>query len=157
FDGLTLEEHIQHHGTLPPADFRVVALAVAEGLRAAHAAGVLHRDVKPANILIRREGQGWRAAIIDFGLALRQSAFALGASSSAAHARTVLSWSIAGTLENAAPEQLRRLKEASVGPYSDVYGFGRTCAYALLGTPDPDDEEKEGLPEPWRTLVRNCA
>ena len=35
----------------------------------------------------------------------------------------------------------------AVGPYSDVYGFGRTCYFALLGTPEPDDMEKESLPE----------
>ena len=45
---------------------------VAEGLQAAHGENILHRDVKPANILVRREEAGWKVKIIDFGLAMTQ-------------------------------------------------------------------------------------
>ncbi len=49
-----------------------VAGTVAEGLQAAHAKGILHRDVKPANILVRKDAGKWCVKVIDFGLAIRQ-------------------------------------------------------------------------------------
>ena len=49
--------------------------------------------------------------------------------------RTLAGSSIAGTLEYAAPEQMGKLKGIPVGPYSDVFGFGKTCCFALFGTP----------------------
>ena len=61
-------------GPLSLADLLAVARQVAEGLQAAHGKGILHRDVKPANLLVRREESGWQLKVIDFGLALRRSA-----------------------------------------------------------------------------------
>ena len=144
FDGLTLEEHVQRCGTLPPPDARAVARQMAEGLRAAHGRNLLHRDVKPGNVLVRRVSDGWQVKLIDFGLALRRQAARNTVSNADALAKTVRGASIAGTLDYAAPEQMGRLK-ASVGPPSDVYGFGRTLCYALFGTPHP-------LPRQWRGL-----
>jgi len=46
---------------------------------------------------------------------------------------------------------------AKVGPYSDVFGFGRTCYFALLRVPDPDDEEKRLLPVDWTNLLALCT
>ena len=139
FDGTNLEEHVQKNGPLSPEEMVMVARQVADGLRAAHGKSILHRDVKPANLLVRKDSSGWHVKLIDFGLALRRDA----------SRETVSSWktlrgsSIAGTLGYAAPEQMGKTEGAKVGPYSDVYGFGKTCYYALLGTPEPDDDEKE--------------
>lgn len=156
FDGMNLSDYVANQGPLSPEDLLAIAQPVAEALQVAHDRGILHRDVKPANLLVRRDSTGWQVKLIDFGLALRPSA--LEAKASTQHqAKTAIGRSIAGTLEYAAPEQMGRLPGAQVGACSDVYGFGKTCYYALLGTPDPDDGEKEVLPENWRGLLSKCT
>ena len=45
----------------------------------------------------------------------------------------------------------------SIGPYSDVFGFGKSCYFALLETPDPDNEKKEILTMAWRKLLGSCT
>src|SRR5262249_33758837 len=109
FEGQTLAEYVASKGPLSPDDLLALARPVAEGLQAAHARGVLHRDVKPANLLVRREGGGWQVKLIDFGLALRQNALRDTVSTPGALGRTVVGSSIAGTLDYAAPEQMGRL------------------------------------------------
>src|ERR1019366_6406591 len=100
---------------------------------------------------------GWRVKLIDFGLALRPSIIEGQPSTSGPKAQTTMGKTIAGTQHYAAPEQMGQLPGVAVGTYSDVYGFGRSCYFALLGTPEPDDEEKEILPESWRTLLSGCT
>ena len=58
FQGATLEEYVKKHGPLAVEDLIAVARQVADGLQAAHAKGILHRDVKPANLLVHKDGQG---------------------------------------------------------------------------------------------------
>src|SRR5262249_54762819 len=67
-DSLSLEDHVRRHGPLTPDDLRPVAVQIAEALRAAHKARVLHRDVKPDNILVHKTARGWEVKVIDFGL-----------------------------------------------------------------------------------------
>src|SRR5262249_22136483 len=76
-------------------DLAAVAAQVAGGLAAAHEKGILHRDVKPANLLVRRLGGQavWDAKLIDFGLALRRT----GRETMLANSRTLAGSSIAGT------------------------------------------------------------
>ncbi|MFC0041348.1 protein kinase domain-containing protein [Actinomadura rayongensis] len=102
-----------------PPDERTVArigLRVLRALRAAHAANVLHRDVKPANILLDDTG---RAYLVDFGIARITGATALTADN------TVL-----GTLEFMAPE---RIRGDEIGPPSDLWSLGVTLYFALEG------------------------
>src|SRR5262249_3343326 len=127
FEGKTLEDAARG-GALSGDDLREILLQVAEGLEAAHAKGILHRDVKPANVLVRHSGDGWEVKIIDFGLAVRHG---LGAAGSG----TLIGSSIAGTVDYAAPEQMGRLSGVVPSPRSDVYGFGKTCCYAMFETP----------------------
>ncbi len=157
FDGMNLESYVAEQGLLSPEDLLAVAVPVAEALQAAHAHGILHRDVKPANVLVRPDGMGWRVKLIDFGLALRPTTFEGKASTSGPQAQTTMGKTIAGTMHYAAPEQMGKLPGVAVGPYSDVYGFGRSCYFALLGTPEPDDEEKESLPDSWRRFLSSCT
>jgi tRNA A-37 threonylcarbamoyl transferase component Bud32 len=144
FEGMTLEEHVKQHGPLPANDLIAVARQVAAGLQAAHSKGILHRDVKPANLLVRKEKVGWRVKVIDFGLALRQSA-ERNTIVKGKPACTILATSIAGTLDYAAPEQLGRLREMSASPASDVYGFAKTCCFALFQT-------TQLLPKHWQSI-----
>ena len=114
-EGGDLRKLIDREGPLEPG--RAVRLLgqVAEALDAAHAAGIVHRDVKPHNILV----EGERAYLSDFGLA---KAYAETGSGSGA--------SIVGTVEYMAPEQWRGER---VGPEADVYALGCVLYEALTG------------------------
>src|SRR5947209_9595445 len=92
----------------------------------------------------------WRVKLIDFGLAVKEEM-------EQATALTPHEYGFAGTIDYASPEQMGRLPGVSIGTYSDVYGFGKTCYFALLGTPEPDDGEKETLDEAWRKLLSQCT
>jgi streptogramin lyase len=113
--GGDLRKLIDREGPLPPA--RAIALLgqVGEALDAAHAAGIVHRDVKPHNVLV----EGDRAFLSDFGLAK-----ALG--DSGVQSGT----SVVGTAEYMSPEQWRG---GSVGPAADVYSLGCVLFEALTG------------------------
>jgi uracil-DNA glycosylase family 4 len=150
FDGATLEEAAREK-PLPPESVISIARQVAEGLAAAHDKGILHRDVKPANLLVREDG-GWQVKLIDFGLALKRE----GRDTLRAGSHTLVGNSIAGTLDYAAPEQMGRIAGASVRPCSDVYGFGRTMCYALFQTPQPLLRHWRSIPAPLAELLENC-
>jgi serine/threonine protein kinase len=152
FDGVTLEEHVQKHGALDLRQWLTVARQMAKALLAAHQKGILHRDVKPANVLVRQEDEGPRALLIDFGLALRQESL----KSATGSGKTLFASSIAGTIDYAAPEQIGRLPGVKVGPYSDVYGFGKTCCFALFGTAQPVLRHWQSIPEPLADLLSRC-
>jgi len=174
FEGGTLEEHVKKHGALSVDDVLAVARPVAEGLQAAHGKGILHRDVKPANLLIRR-GQGvtgastsgygllgetapgsWQVKVIDFGLALRQKVVRTSMNASTAKlSKTLVGESIAGTMDYAAPEQMGRRDDPS-GPYSDVYGWAKTCCFALFQTTQPLPKHWQSLPPALAQLLEKC-
>jgi DNA-binding beta-propeller fold protein YncE len=114
-EGGDLKKRIGAGGPLPPAEAVGLLDQVAGALDAAHAAGIVHRDVKPHNILL----EGDRAYLTDFGLAK-----ALGDSG-------VLSGtSVVGTVEYMSPEQWRG---EQVGPAADVYSLGCVLYEALTG------------------------
>src|SRR5262249_4936678 len=133
FDGHTLQNLVAAYGPLAPPELVALVRPVAEALQAAHARGILHRDVKPGNLLVRKDGGGWRVRLIDFGLALKRDML----HSTTAAGRTVIGSSVAGTLDYAAPEQLGRLPGVAPGPYTDVYGLAKTCCYVLFQTVHP--------------------
>jgi hypothetical protein len=114
-EGGDLKKRIGADGPLPPAEAIALLGQIAGALDAAHAAGIVHRDVKPHNILL----EGDRAYLTDFGLAK-----ALGDSG-------VLSGtSIVGTVEYMSPEQWRGER---VGPAADVYSLGCVLYETLTG------------------------
>ncbi len=131
--GGDLRKLIEREGPLAPE--RAVALLgqVGEALDAAHAAGIVHRDVKPHNVLI----EGDRAFLSDFGLA---KALDEGGSSSA---------SVVGTAEYMSPEQWGG---ASVGPAADVYSLGCVLYEALTGIAPFARKEADTEPEMPRGL-----
>jgi serine/threonine protein kinase len=168
FQGQTLAEYVEKNGPLQTSEALPLARLTAQGLQRAHERGILHRDIKPANILVRppsplgEEGsgvrgptqKGWELRLIDFGLALR--APAAGSTQRSSLDRTLLGSSIAGTLEYAAPEQMGKLKGVAVGTYSDVYGFGKTCCFALFGTPQPTFQHWQQIPRDLADLLGRC-
>ena len=127
--GGDLRKLIDREGPLPPA--RAIALLgqVGEALDAAHAAGIVHRDVKPHNVLV----EGDRAFLSDFGLAK-----ALGDSGVQSGA------SVVGTAEYMSPEQWRG---AAVGPPADVYSLGCVLYEALTGIAPYARKEADTEPE----------
>lgn len=154
FDGPTLETHVAEHGPLCAEELLHLMQPVAQALQAAHARGILHRDIKPGNLLVRRESDGcWRVKVIDFGLALKQQVLQ---SSTATRAKTTMGYSIAGTLEYAAPEQMGKLPDVAVGPYTDVYGWARTCCHALFKTVQPLRKHWRDIPDTLADLLEQC-
>jgi hypothetical protein len=117
--GGTLQERINSYGALPPRDVAHLGQHLAGALAAAHAAGVVHRDVKPANVLFDDAG---RPALADFGVALSQDATLVLTRESA----------VVGTPGFVAPEVARG---EAASPASDVFALGATLLYALTGLP----------------------
>ena len=113
-EGGTLRELLAERGPMPPHAVAAVLRPVLGGLAAAHRAGLVHRDVKPENVLISDEGE---VKIVDFGL-VRAVAEAGITSTSV----------ILGTAAYLSPEQV---KDGNAGPRSDVYATG-IVAYELL-------------------------
>jgi len=104
---------------------RVKALAeTAEALHEAHRLGLIHRDVKPANILLDRDGDGrWRTHLCDFGVVRDTGRVGLTESEA-----------MLGTPGYIAPEQLRR-DRSGLDRRTDVYGLGATLYQVLTGQP----------------------
>ncbi len=113
-EGITLKAYINKKGKLTVREATSIALQVAAGLEAAHNNGIIHRDVKPQNIIISMDG---KAKVADFGIAR------------AASANTINS-SVMGSVHYSAPEQTR-------GGYSDaksdIYSMGITMYEMLTG------------------------
>ncbi len=128
-EGGDLRRLIAREGSLAPD--RAVALLkqIAEALDAAHAAGIVHRDVKPHNILV----DGERAYLSDFGLAKAYAETGPGSGAS-----------IVGTVEYMAPEQWRGER---VGPAADVYALGCVLYEALTGIAPFARKESDTEPE----------
>ena len=105
--GRTLKEMLSGSGRLPPPVALEIMTGVLDGLAAAHASGIVHRDVKPENVLLTADG---RVKVADFGLARALTA--------AGHTRTGL---LVGTVAYVPPEQVTG---DSAGPRGDVYSAG---------------------------------
>lgn len=120
--GKSLQQRIERWGPLPVDEAVRIASALARGLEHAHQAGVLHRDVKPDNVILRPNGQ---PVLIDFGVA-----FDLEAD----EARVSTPGELLGSPGYWAPEQARGELE-KVGVASDVFGLGATLYGLLAGRP----------------------
>ena len=120
-DGETLAERIGRDGALPTGEAAWIAGEIADALRHAHARGVVHRDVKPGNILLGRDGH---ARLTDFGIARMLL-----------DARRADPGLVQGTLRYMAPEQLAG---APAGPAADVFSLGAVFHEMLTGEPPFD-------------------
>jgi serine/threonine-protein kinase len=118
--GKTLREVIHEEAPLTPREALAILEPILEALRAAHSAGIIHRDVKPENVIIRSDGE---VKVADFGLA---RAIAGEGATSATSATGVL----LGTVSYTSPEQVER---GVAGPRSDVYAAGLVLFEMLTG------------------------
>ena len=119
--GHDLASVLRRTGKLSVARALHFARQIADGLQAAHEAGVVHRDLKPPNVMIGSAGEEEQALIMDFGIS--------------ASADTATTGTIVGTLEYMSPEQARG---EAVDARSDLYAFGLMLHEMLVGPrPDP--------------------
>jgi serine/threonine protein kinase len=147
-EGPSLAEYIDSYGLIGPDMLYGLATGLAEALTVIHAAGIVHRDFKPSNVILTQAGP----KVIDFGIAQALDA--------APMTRTGMMVGSAGFM---APEQI----SGRPGPAADVFVWGVTVAYAATGQPPfgtgdthavlyrvmYGDPEIAGLPGPLRPLV----
>ncbi|RSN02943.1 hypothetical protein DMB42_34405 [Nonomuraea sp. WAC 01424] len=150
--GPSLHQAVDEHGPLPLESAAVLGAGLAEGLAAVHACGMVHRDLKPGNVILAEDGP----RLIDFGIAR-----ALDATS---HTQTS---TVLGTAAFMSPEQAMGRE---VGPSSDVFSLGCVLAFTVTGRSpfgtgpvhavvfrvvhaDPD---LQGVPGPLAAVVAAC-
>lgn len=151
--GPTLAARIRDHGPLRGAELRRLALGLVEALREIHRAGVVHRDLKPGNVLMAHDGP----RVIDFGI------------SRAAENQTLTeTGKMIGTPPFMSPEQFTDAR--SVGSASDVFSLGALLVFAATGRGPFDadspyltawrvlqEEPKvEAVAEPLRSVLTRC-
>jgi eukaryotic-like serine/threonine-protein kinase len=143
--GLDLKRHVVKQGPLDEVTAASVIAQAARGLAYAHEQGLVHRDVKPGNLLVMPDG---RVKVLDLGLAgsqLEEESSRLGR--------------VVGTMDYIAPEQIRAPDD--VGPSADIYALGCTLYYAVSGqVPFPGGTRREKMqrhlsevPPPVQQLV----
>ncbi|MEU7740919.1 protein kinase [Nonomuraea sp. NPDC049158] len=146
-EGPSLQQAGRHVG----GDLQRLAVSTATALTAIHQAGIVHRDFKPANVLLGRDGP----RVVDFGLAR------------VADSAVTVTSSVVGTPAYMAPEQLAG---AHVGPAADVFAWASVMVYAATGTPPFGEDSLPAvinrilnqepflgdLPEPLRSVVYAC-
>ncbi len=127
--GGDLGDLLKSEGRLPPRRASEIALQVAEALGAAHERGVIHRDIKPRNILITRSGH---AKVADFGIARAAEATTIS------HPGDIL-----GSVKYMSPEQATG---GAVSPASDLYSLGVVLCEMLTGRVPFEVELPEDVP-----------
>jgi serine/threonine protein kinase len=162
--GKTLAERIQEEGALPIAEATEIVRQIASALTAAHHAGIVHRDLKSANVILVPREHGVRAVVTDFGLAY---AARTGDDASLTGAGTML-----GTPSYMAPEQV---EEGPVTLQTDLYALGIVMYEMATGTlpfeghsalaiasrrlttkPQSPRERRPELPTRWELAIMAC-
>ncbi|MFF1645605.1 serine/threonine-protein kinase [Streptomyces sp. NPDC058240] len=115
-DGPSLADAAKESGEVEPREAARIGLHVLSALRAAHAAGVLHRDVKPGNVLLAKDGQ---VLLTDFGIAAIEG-----------DSTITRTGELVGSIDYLAPE---RVRGGDPGPASDLWSLGATLYTAVEG------------------------
>jgi hypothetical protein len=125
--GLTLEELVKRHGPLPPPRAVHILRQVCGALREAHAIGLIHRDIKPGNVIVgERGGLPDVAKLLDFGL-VRGPGLGRG------DEKLTLTGTLVGTPAYMSPEQVA--DGEAVDARSDIYSLGAVAYWLLTGRP----------------------
>jgi serine/threonine-protein kinase len=139
-DGESLAETLRRETHLPPARVVEIGLDCCAGLGYAHSAGLVHRDIKPHNLLADPRG---RIKIADFGIARSLNGAAL-----------TMTGRVVGTANYLAPEQARG---EQVTTAADIYALGVTLHQLLTGrTPAATSADTHELPQPLGTAITRC-
>ncbi|MCI3275240.1 serine/threonine-protein kinase [Streptomyces cylindrosporus] len=121
-DGPSLDDVLRERGPLDPREAAGIGAKVMDALAAAHRAGVLHRDVKPGNILLERSG---RVVLTDFGIATMEDP------DDGSETHLTRTGALVGSLDYLAPE---RAQGGDPGPPSDIWALGATLYAAVEGS-----------------------
>jgi serine/threonine-protein kinase len=132
--GLSLDRLVQRHGPLPAARAVHLVRQLCGALREAHAAGLIHRDIKPGNVLVCRDSPPDRAKLLDFGLVRTTGPTA-----------SLTQDHLLGTPGYMAPEQIEGTE--AVGAAADLYSLGAVLFFLLTGH-GPFERDT-----PMRTLI----
>ncbi len=137
-EGESLSERIAREGAMPEAQVLAWSYQLLDALDYCHAQGILHRDIKPQNVIIRSDG---RAVLVDFGLVKLWDP-------NDPHTRTAMRGM--GTPEYAPPEQYDT-QAGHTDPRSDIYGLGATIYHALTGQAPPTATMRIASPRLFQT------
>ena len=159
-DGITLEEQLRLKGRVSWTTAKEIVLDICAGLTAIHQANLIHRDLKPRNIMMVQRQNRVCAVLMDFGIAL-ETASAVADENNA----------LAGTLEYMAPEQF---EGKATSPATDIYSLGVVLYELVTGVhpfpadtplaaavrrashPRPVTSVVKGLPKHWDHVIAKC-
>jgi peptide/nickel transport system substrate-binding protein len=132
-DGADLGGLLRREGPLEPVRAVVLVAQLAAALDAAHARGLVHRDVKPSNALVSRDADGERVYLLDFGVT----------ESTGSHERLTATGQFVGTVDYLAPE---RIRGESADSRADLYALGCVLFECLTGeVPFPRESEAAAM------------
>lgn len=152
-DGIDMQQIVKNDGPLDMSFAAEMVAQAAHGLDHAHANGVIHRDVKPANLLIDKSGN---VRLLDMGLALVDT-------EDEQSLTVVNNENVLGTADYLAPEQA--LNSHSVDHRADIYGLGCTLYFLLTGQPPFSDgtlaqriaRHQKEMPKSIREIRKDCS